>query len=168
LIVDSKLSTSCANQDLDIENLDKNKMNALNTWNIKKDLNKIRTFSSIIEKKLGQLDKKDESKIENLSFEELQDLNQLVHASDYILTKYESKKEVYDLLKDFVEMINNSTASMDILNDKISELVVSAESAISRIKSIQGDVSEDFSLKSSNKTDSERKTVLHIKQVQKI
>lgn len=143
-------------------------MNALNSRNIKKDLNKIRTFSSIIEKKLGQLDKKDESKIEKLSFEELQDLNQLVHASDYILTKYESKKEVYALLKDFVDMINNSTASMDILNDKISELVVSAESAISRIKTIQGDVSEDFSLNSSNKVDSERETVLRLKQVQKI
>lgn len=143
-------------------------MNALNSRNIKKDLNKIRTFSSIIEKKLGQLDKKDESKIEKLSFEELQDLNQLVHASDYILTKYESKKEVYALLKDFVDMINNSTASMDILNDKISELVVSAESAISRIKIIQGDVSEDFSLNSSNKVDSERETVLRLKQVQKI
>lgn len=153
---------------MDIENLDKNKMNALNSRNIKKDLNKIRTFSSIIEKKLGQLDKKDESKIEKLSFEELQDLNQLVHASDYILTKYESKKEVYALLKDFVDMINNSTASMDILNDKISELVVSAESAISRIKIIQGDVSEDFSLNSSNKVDSERETVLRLKQVQKI
>lgn len=153
---------------MDIENLDKNKMNALNSRNIKKDLNKIRTFSSIIEKKLGQLDKKDESKIEKLSFEELQDLNQLVHASDYILTKYESKKEVYALLKDFVDMINNSTLSIDILNDKISELVVSAESAISRIKIIQGNVSEDFSLNSSNKVDSERETVLRLKQVQKI
>ncbi len=143
-------------------------MNSLNSWNIKKDLNKIRAFSSIIEKKLIQFDKKDESKIDNLSLEELQDLNQLVHLSDYILTKYESKKEVYSLLKDFVEMINNSTSSMDILNDKISELVVSAESAISRIKSIQGCVSEDFSLKSPKKIDSEKETVLHIKQVQKI
>jgi len=127
-----------------IANLDKNKMTTLNSWNIKKDLKKIRTFSYIVEKKLGQLDKKEESKIEKLSFEQLQDLNQLVHAADYILTKYEDNKEVYSLLKDFVEMINNSTASMDI--DKISELVVSAESAISRIKSIQGEVSEDFSL----------------------
>ena len=150
------------------ENLDKNKMTTLNSWNIKKDPKKIRTFSSIIEKKLGQLDKREESKIEKLSFEELQDLNQLVHVSDYILTKYEGKKEVYSLLKDFVEMINNSTASMDILNDKISELVVSAESAISRIKSIQGDVSEDFSIISLNTIGSEKETVLRLKQVQKI
>jgi len=141
-----------------IANLDKNKMTTLNSWNIKKDLKKIRIFSYIVEKKLGQLDKKEESKIEKLSFEQLQDLNQLVHAADYILTKYEDNKEVYSLLKDFVEMINNSTASMDILNDKISELVVSAESAISRIKSIQGEVSEDFSLISTNKIGSEKES----------
>jgi len=108
----------------------------------------------MVEKKLGQLDKKEESKIEKLSFEQLQDLSQLVHAADYILTKYEDNKEVYSLLKDFVDMINNSTASMDILNDQISELVVSAESAISRIKSIQGEVSEDYSLVSTNKMSS--------------
>jgi hypothetical protein len=150
------------------ENFDENKMIALNSWNIKKDLKKIQTFSSIIEKKLSQLDKSEESQIEKLSFEELQDLNHLVHVSDYILTKYEGKKEVYSLLKDFVEMINNSTESMDILNDKISELVVSAESAISRIKSIQGDVSEDFSLISQNTIGSEKETILRLKQVQKI
>lgn len=132
-------------------------MTSLNSWNIKKDLKKIRTFSYIVEKKLGQLDKKEESKIEKLSFEQLQDLSQLVHAADYILTKYEDNKEVYSLLKDFVEMINNSTASMDILNDQISELVVSAESAISRIKSIQGEVSEDY-LISTNKMSSKNES----------
>jgi len=133
-------------------------MTKLNSWNIKKDLKKIRTFSYIIEKKLGQLDKKEESKIEKFSFEQLQDLSQLVHAADYILTKYEDNKEVYSLLKDFVDMINNSTASMDILNDQISELVVSAESAISRIKSIQGEVSEDYSLVSTNKMSSKNES----------
>ncbi len=142
------------------ENLDTNKMANLNSWNIKKDLKKIRTFSNIIEKKLGQVDKKDESKIENLSYEQLQDLNQLVHAANYIITKYEDNKEVYSLLKDFVEMISNSTASMTILNDKISELVVSAEISISRIKSIQGEVSDDFSLISSNKMVTEKESYI--------
>ena len=125
-------------------------MTPLNSWNIKKDLKKIRTFSYLVEKKLGQLDKKEESKIEKLSFEQLQDLNQLVHAANYILTKYEDDKEVYSLLKDFVEMINNSSVSMDLINDKISELLVSAESATSRIKSIQGKVSEDYLIQASN------------------
>ncbi|HXV66219.1 MAG TPA: hypothetical protein VD731_03175 [Nitrosopumilaceae archaeon] len=127
-------------------------MTNLNSRNISKDLKKIRRFSSIIEKKISQLDNNDESKIEKLSLEQLQDLNQLVHVANYILTKYEDNKEVYQLLKDFVEMISNSTESMGILNDKISELVVSAENSISRIKNIQGEVSDGFSLFSTQGT----------------
>lgn len=127
-------------------------MTNLNSRNIAKDLKKIRRFSTIIEKKFSHLDKKDESTIAKLSLEQLQDLNQLVHIANFILTKYEDNKEIYELLKDFVEMISNSTESMGILNDKISELVVSAENSISRIKNIQGEVSDDFSLFSSQST----------------
>jgi len=140
-------------------------MTPLNSWNIKKDLKKIRTFSYLVEKKLAQFDKKEESKIEKFSFEQLQDLNQLVHAANYILTKYEDDKEVYSLLKDFVEMINNSSASVDLINDKISELVVSAESATSRIKSIQGEVSEDYLIPASN-VGSDKESISRLKQVQ--
>ena len=81
-----------------------------------------------------------------LTFEQLQDLHQLTSMANFILLKYENNKEVYSLIKDFVDMIHNSTESMELLNDKIIEMVVSAESAIFRIKSLQGDVSENFSL----------------------
>ena len=112
---------------------------------LKKDLKKIQKFSSLVEKKLSNLDK-DEKKIEKLSYEELQDFNKLLQIADFILTKYEDKKQVYSLIKDFVEMIDNSTTSMDLLDEKISELVVSAQSTVSRIKTIQSDVSENYSL----------------------
>ncbi len=112
---------------------------------IKKDLKKIQKFSSLIETKLLNFDK-DEQKIDKLSFEELQDLNKLLQIADFILTKYEDKKQVYNLIKDFVEMISNSSNSLDFLDDKISELVVSAQSTISGIKTLQSDVSENFSL----------------------
>ncbi len=121
-------------------------MDSVNSPNFKKDLKKIRRISSIVEKKLSQFDKKEEQKIEKLTYEELQDLSKLTSAADYILTKHEDNREVYSLLKDFVDMINNSSASMDLLNDRISELVLSAESSISKIKNLQGDVSENYSL----------------------
>lgn len=114
--------------------------------NLIKDFKKIEKFSSLVEKRLLTFDK-DKQRIEKLSFEELQDLNELLRLADYILTKHEDKKEVYALLKDFVAMINNSSNSMDLLNDKITELVVSAEAAISRIKNLQTDISENYSLK---------------------
>ena len=74
-----------------------------------------------LEKRLSTFDK-DKQRIEKLSFEELQDLNELLRLADYILTKHEDKKEVYALLKDFVGMINNSSNSMDLLNDKITRV----------------------------------------------
>jgi Sec-independent protein translocase protein TatA len=121
-------------------------MDSGNSPNFRKEFKKIRRISSIVEKKLSQFDNKDERKIEKLTYEELQDLNKLTSVADYILTKYEDNREVYLLLKDFVDMINNSSASMDVLNDRISELVISAGSAVSKIKNLQGDVSENYSL----------------------
>jgi hypothetical protein len=112
---------------------------------LKKNLKKIQKFSSMVETKLRNYDK-DEKKIEKLSFEELQDFHKLLQIADFILTKYEDKKQVYNLIKDFVDMISNSSNSMDFLDDKISELVVSAQSTISRIKTIQTDMSENYSL----------------------
>jgi len=123
--------------------------------NFTKDLKKVRRFSSLVEKKLSQFDKKDENKIKNLTFEQLQDLQQLTSAANFILLKYEDNKEVYSLLKDFVNMIHNSSESVDLLNDKIIEMLVSAENAISIIKKLQGDVSENFSLISTSKTNDE-------------
>lgn len=120
--------------------------------NFIKDFKKIEKFSSLVEKRLLTFDK-DKQRIEKLSFEELQDLNELLRLADYILTKHEDKKEVYALLKDFVAMINNSSNSMDLLNDKITELVVSAEAAISRIKNLQTDISENYSLKGTKESE---------------
>lgn len=135
-------------------------MISISSRNITNDLKKVRTFSSIVEQKLSKFDKTQEHKIEMLSFEQLQDLNQLTSAAEYILSKYENNKEVYLLLKDFVDMLNNSTASMDILNDQIRELVVSAEITISRIKTIQGDVSENYSLTTPNDVENGKKIAI--------
>lgn len=127
-------------------------MDLKNQRNLIKDFKKIEKFSSLVEKRLLTFDK-DKQRIEKLSFEELQDLNELLRLADYILTKHEDKKEVYALLKDFVAMINNSSNSMDLVNDKITELVVSAEAAISRIKNLQTDISENYSLKGTKESE---------------
>ena len=63
-------------------------------------------------------------------------------------------------------MITYSTTSMDIINDKITEMVVSADNAISRIKSLQGDVSDNFSLNSSKNVMHSKKEISCLKQVE--
>ncbi len=135
-------------------------MDSGNSPNFRKELKKIRRISSLVEKKLNQFDKKEERKIEKLTYEELQDLNKLTSIADYILTKHDDNREVYSLLKDFVDMINNSSASMDLLTDRISELVISADSAITKIKNLQGDVSENFSLMTSDSKKQENEAII--------
>lgn len=123
----------------------------LKSQKIKKDLNKVKKFSSLVEKELFRFDKKNEKKLEKLSLEELKDLHQLLQIANYILSKYEDKKEIRSLLKEFVDMINYSTLSVDLLNDDIQELVISAESSIEKIKNLQGNMSENFSFNTKRK-----------------
>ena len=125
------------------------------TWDFTKDLGKVSKISALIEDKISKLDSSDQKKIDSLTFEQLQDFQKLISIANFILTKYEHNKEVYSLFKDFVDMIDNSTNSMDMLNDKIIEMMLSAENAISRIKNLQGDVSENYSLISKNKEKAE-------------
>ncbi|MFB5597603.1 MAG: hypothetical protein ACE5RJ_01105 [Nitrosopumilaceae archaeon] len=114
--------------------------------NSTKELAKIKKLSELVEKKLSQLDKKDQQKIDSLSIEELQDLNQILQLADYILCKYENKKEVHSILKDFVGIITKSTHSIEDIDDEINELVISAEGTIQRIKDLQTNVSDNYSI----------------------
>ncbi|MBM3896169.1 MAG: hypothetical protein FJ360_00240 [Thaumarchaeota archaeon] len=113
---------------------------------------KIQKLSSLVEKRLEELDS-DKKKINQLSLEELQDFDQILRIADYILYKYEHKKEVFSLIKEFVDMVSSSVGSMDDLNDNINELVISAEDSIERIKSLQNNVSENFTLEPPAKSD---------------
>ena len=80
-------------------------------------------------------------------------MNQILQLADYLLCKYERKKEAHVLLKQFVEMINNSANSMDLLNDEIAELIVSAEVSLKAIKEIHSNVSENFTLNTLSKNE---------------
>ena len=125
--------------------------------NIKKDFEKIKKISSLVEKKLEERKHKNDKRIEKLTTEQLQDLNEILRITDFILTKHEAKKEFRSLLKEFVDIINKSVGSVEILDDEIGELIISAESTITRIKDLQGMVSKnyDFESKSSNETKSD-------------
>lgn len=123
--------------------------------NLKKSREKIQKLSLLVEKRLAEFDQKEKNQINSLSFEELQDFQQILKISDYILYKYEGKKAVFSLLKEFVDMISNSVNSMDLINDEISELVVSAEYYIKKIKALKENVSENFTLDSTKNCDFE-------------
>ncbi|MBM3910924.1 MAG: hypothetical protein FJ356_04685 [Thaumarchaeota archaeon] len=130
------------------------------TLNIQKSRKKLQKISALVEKRLAEIDS-DKKKISQLSVEELQDFNQILRIADYVLYKYEHKKEVFSLIKEFVDMINSSIGSMGTLNDNLSELVISAEDSIKRIKSLQSNVSENLISEEYARSDGYTKSARH-------
>jgi len=103
----------------------------------KTDLVDIRNFSKLVNKRLEELNKNNELKINQLDVDELNDLNKLLQIADYILCSYEEKKELHSILKKFVGVINESISSIENIDDKTNELIISADSTISKIKNHQ-------------------------------
>ena len=63
-----------------------------------KDVERIRSISSKIDKKLSAFKLTDEDKIDKLSLEELQDLDKIVGIADFMLCKYADKKDMGSIL----------------------------------------------------------------------
>lgn len=114
-----------------------------------KDLEFVRNISEKIDRKLSQSNNSINPKIDKLSLEELQDLDKIVRIADFMLFKYEDKKETCSLLKNFVSIIRDSAESIEEIDDEVSELIISAEDSINKIKEIHTDVSEKYDLKNS-------------------
>ena len=115
--------------------------------NFSKDVEKIKGISSKINKKLSEVKPSDEDKLDKLSLEELQDLNKIVGIADFMLCKYADKKEMRSTLKEFVSIISDTAESLDDLDDEISELILSAEDSISKVKDIHVHISDKSDLK---------------------
>ena len=114
-----------------------------------KDLEFVRNISEKIDRKLSQSNNSINPKIDKLSLEELQDLDKIVRIADFMLFKYEDKKETSSLLKNFVSIIRDSAESIEDIDDEVSELIISAEDSINKIKEIHTNVSEKYDLKNS-------------------
>ena len=106
----------------------------------KADLDEIRSFSKLVNKRLEELNKKNELKINQLSIDELNDFNKLLQISDYILCLHEEKKDLHSILKKFVDIINESIDSIEVVDDKTSELIIEADSTINKLKNHQNNM----------------------------
>ncbi|WP_428323911.1 hypothetical protein [Nitrosopumilus sp.] len=126
-------------------------MQYLNVLNSKrdfsKDLERIKSLSSKLDKKIAEVKSSDDKNIEKLTLEELQDLDKIVGIADFMLVKYSDKKEMRSILKYFVSVISEAAGSIEDLDDEISELIMSAEDSISKVKGIHVDISEKSDFK---------------------
>ena len=114
-----------------------------------KDIARIRTLSSVIDKKLSQVTPSDADKIDKLTLDEVQDLDKIAGIANFMLTKYADKKEMCSILKHFTTVIIETAGSMDNLDDEISELILSAEDSINNVQDLHAhiDKKSDFKKK---------------------
>lgn len=116
-------------------------------------LDKIRTLSSKIDTKISQKDKDvSDTFIETLSVEELKDIRQIMHASEYLLTKYKDKKEIKSFLQEFIEIILNAANSVNGMKDELEDLVISAEFALQQIQTLHEDVAGNLAFQKVSQT----------------
>lgn len=112
-----------------------------------KDIERIRTISTKIDKKLSEIKSSDNKTIDSLSFEELQDLDKIVGIADFLLCKYSDKKEMRSILKHFVSIISDTSTSISDFDDEISELILSAEDSINKVKDMHSNISDKSDFK---------------------
>lgn len=129
-------------------------MTFLKSNKISKDLDFIKNISGKIDKKISQSNTKN-LKIENLTLEELQDLRKIVGLADFMLHKYEDKKDTKSILEYFVSIIRESAESIESIDDEVSELIISAEDSISKIKELHTNISEKYDLEKSGQNTEE-------------
>ena len=110
-----------------------------------KDIDHIQSLSAKIEKKLSASNASD-VKIDKLTMEELQDINKIVGLANFMLSKYEDKKETRLILQQFVSIITESAQSIECVDDEISELILSAEDSINKVKNMHSKISEKSDL----------------------
>ena len=110
----------------------------------KTDLDEIRIFSKFVNNRLEELNKNNKSIISQLGEDELNDLNRLLQIADYILCLHEEKKELHSILKKFVNVINGSISSIENIDDQTNELIISADSTISKIKNHQSSMNKSL------------------------
>jgi hypothetical protein len=115
--------------------------------NFSKDIERIKSISSIIDKKLSEVKSSEDSKIDKLTLEELQDLDKIVGIANFMMCKYADKKEMRSILKHFTSIIDETATSLEDLDDEVSELIISAEDSINKVKDMHGHISDKSDFK---------------------
>ena len=112
-----------------------------------KDIERIRSLSSVIDKKLSEVRPSESDKIDKLTLDELQDLDKIAGIANFMLSKYSDKKEMLSILKHFTSVIAETTDSMSNLDDEVSELILSAEDSINKVKDMHANIDDKSDFK---------------------
>ncbi len=104
---------------------------------MEKHARKARKLSNSLRKRLKDLKKSDEDLLLNLDEEELLDAYKVAQLADYLFTKHEHKKQVRDLLAEFVDSMHTSAHLIRRIDTETDELTLTAGDSISEIMQIK-------------------------------
>ena len=110
--------------------------------NFSKDLERIKSISSKIDKKISEIRPDNDDSVDKLSFEELQDLHKIAEISNFLLCKYSDKKEMKSILEYFSSVVSDVSQSLEDIDDEVSELIISAEDSINKVKDMHTHISD--------------------------
>ena len=116
-------------------------MKVLHGRDFARDIDLVKNVTAKLDKRISN-EKIPQDKIDGLTGEELLDLNKIVGLANFMLCKYEDKKETKILFESFVEIIENVGSTIDGIDDEIVELLITTENSISKIKCMHATISE--------------------------
>ena len=79
--------------------------------------------------------------LDGMTAEELSDLRRVLALAEYVLEKHRDRKELRDVLREFVGVMDSSVASIRGLDSEIEDLAATAEAHISRLRAAQSSMS---------------------------
>ena len=100
---------------------------------MEKRILQVRKLSDALRVRLKDLKKSDADLLLNLDEEELLDMYKVTQLADYLFTKHEHKKQVRDLVAEFVDSMHTSADLIRRIDAETDEMTLAAGDSLSEI-----------------------------------
>ena len=100
---------------------------------MEKRILQVRKLSDALRVRLQELKKSDADLLLNLDEEELLDMYKVTQLADYLFTKHEHKKQVRDLVAEFVDSMHTSADLIRRIDAETDEMTLAAGDSLSEI-----------------------------------
>ena len=100
---------------------------------MEKRILQVRKLSDALRVRLKELKKSDADLLLNLDEEELLDMYKVTQLADYLFTKHEHKKQVRDLVAEFVDSMHASADLIRRIDAETDEMTLAAGDSLSEI-----------------------------------
>ncbi len=79
--------------------------------------------------------------LEGMTVEEISDLRRVLALAEYVLEKHQDRRQLRDLLRELVGVMDSSVLSIRGLDSEIEDLAATAEAHLARLRAAQSSMS---------------------------